>query len=201
MLKPLREHLVPPGAKWNYVWGSATLFCLIVQVLTGISLAFLYQPSVDAAYQSLQNIENQAFLGSFIRGMHNWGASAMVVLLGAHMIRVYLTAAYKYPREMSWISGVFLLGITLTMAMTGQLLRWDSNAIWTGILVAEQTGRIPLIGDYIAYFFLGGTTLSGVTLIRYFAMHVFLFPAILLGIVGFHLFLVLRNGISEPPKQ
>ncbi|MDT0641810.1 cytochrome b N-terminal domain-containing protein [Zunongwangia sp. F363] len=200
MLKPLKEHLVPPGTGWNYVWGSATLFCLIVQVLTGIALAFLYQPSVNAAYQSMQYIENQAFMGSFIRGLHNWGASGMVVLLGAHMIRVYLTAAYKYPREMSWISGIFLLGITLTMAMTGQLLRWDSNAIWTGILVAEQTGRIPFVGDAIAHFFIGGATLGGDTLNRYFAMHVFLFPALLFTIVGYHLFLVLRNGISEPPK-
>lgn len=199
-LKPLKEHLVPPGTKWNYVWGSATLFCLSIQVLTGIALAFLYQPSVDDAYQSLQFIENEAFLGSFIRGLHNWGASGMVVLLGAHMIRVYLTAAYKYPREMNWISGVFLLALTLTMAMTGQLLRWDSNAVWTGILVAEQMGRIPFAGDFIAHFFIGGDTLGGTTLNRYFSMHVFLFPALLFIIVGYHLFLVLRNGISEPPK-
>lgn len=199
-LKPLKEHLVPPGTKWNYVWGSATLFCLSIQVLTGIALAFLYQPSVDDAYQSLQFIENEAFLGSFIRGLHNWGASGMVVLLGAHMIRVYLTAAYKYPREMNWISGVFLLALTLTMAMTGQLLRWDSNAVWTGILVAEQMGRIPFVGDFIAHFFIGGDTLGGTTLNRYFSMHVFLFPALLFIIVGYHLFLVLRNGISEPPK-
>lgn len=200
MLKPLREHLVPPGAKWNYVWGSAALFCLIVQVMTGIALAFLYQPSVSSAYQSIQYIENQAFLGSFIRGLHNWGASGMVVLMGAHMTRVYLFAAYKYPREMSWISGVFLLGITITMAMTGQLLRWDSNAIWTGILVAEQTGRIPFIGDAIAHFFIGGSTLSGETLTRFFSMHVFLFPSLLFLFVGFHLYLVLKNGISEPSK-
>ncbi len=200
LLKPLKTHLVPPGTKWNYVWGSATLFCFLIQVFTGIALSFLYEPSVDAAYESLQYIEKEAFLGSFIRGLHNWGASAMVVLMGMHMIRVYLNAAYKYPREMNWITGVILLAVTLTMAMTGQLLRWDSNAIWTGILVAEQTGRIPFLGDYIAYFFLGGTTLSGVTLSRYFSMHVFLFPAILFLIVSFHLYLVWRNGISEPPK-
>ena len=196
----LKAHLVPPGAKWNYVWGSATLFCFVVQVVTGISLAFLYQPSADVAYASLQYIEQQAFLGSFIRGLHNWGASGMVVLMGLHMIRVYVNAAYKYPREMSWITGVVLMGITIIMAFTGQLLRWDDNGVWSAVVAAEQMGRIPLVGDYVAYFLLGGTTINGESLNRFFAMHTFLFPLLLSAIVGFHLWLVLRNGISEPPK-
>lgn len=200
LFKPLTTHLVPPGAKWNYVWGSATLFCLIVQVLTGIALAFLYQPSADVAYQSLQYIENQALWGSFIRGLHNWGASGMVFLMGMHMIRVYINAAYKYPREMSWITGVILMGVTIVMAFTGQLLRWDNNGVWSAVVAAEQLGRIPLVGSSLAYFLLGGTTVGGETLNRFFAMHVFLFPAILFSIVGFHLYLVFRNGISEPPK-
>ncbi len=199
-IKSLMTHLVPPGAKWNYVWGSATLFCLVVQVVTGISLSFLYQPSAPVAYESLQYIENEAFLGSFIRGLHNWGASGMIVLMGLHMIRVYLFAAYKYPREMNWISGVFLFALTLIMAFTGQLLRWDSNGVWSAVVAAEQFGRVPLIGDSIAHFLLGGTTLGGETLNRFFAMHVFLFPAFLFLIVGLHLYLVIRNGISEPPK-
>ncbi|MAW95458.1 MULTISPECIES: cytochrome b N-terminal domain-containing protein [unclassified Leeuwenhoekiella] len=200
LMKPLKTHLVPPGSAWNYVWGSATLFCLIIQVVTGIALSFLYQPSADVAYTSLQYIENQAFLGSFIRGLHNWGASGMVFLMGMHMIRVYIFAAYKYPREMSWITGVFLMAITIVMAFTGQLLRWDNNGVWSAVVAAEQMGRIPIIGDSIAYFLLGGSTIGGETLNRFFAMHVFLFPAILFMLVGYHLFLVFRNGISEPPK-
>ena len=200
LLKPLTTHLVPPESTWNYVWGSATLFCFILQVITGIALGFLYQPSVDVAYQSLQYIENQAFMGSFIRGLHNWGASGMVFLMGMHMIRVYLNAAYKYPREMSWITGVILMVITIVMAFTGQLLRWDNNGVWSAIVAAEQMGRIPLIGDSLAYFLLGGDTIGGETLNRFFAMHVFLFPALLFSFVGYHLYLVFRNGISEPPK-
>lgn len=200
LLKPLKTHLVPPGAKWNYIWGSATLFCLVIQVITGIALGFLYQPSADVAYQSLQYIENVAFMGSFIRGLHNWGASAMVFLMGMHMIRVYIYAAYKFPREMSWISGVFLFALTITMAFTGQLLRWDNNGLWSAVVAAEQMGRIPLVGDYISYFLLGGTTIGGETLNRFFSMHVFLFPAILFLIVSYHIYLVFRNGISEPPK-
>ena len=200
LIKPLATHLVPPDSKWNYVWGSATLFCLLLQVVTGIALSFLYQPSADVAYQSLQYIEHKAFMGSFIRGMHNWGASAMILLLGLHMIRVYLFAAYKYPREMSWITGVLLMGLTILMAFTGQLLRWDNNGVWSAVVAAEQMGRIPFFGDSMAYFLLGGKVIGGETLNRFFAMHVFLFPALLFMIVGFHLYLVIRNGISEPSK-
>ncbi len=200
LVKPLFTHLVPPGATWNYVWGSSTLLCLVVQVVTGIALTFLYQPSVGSAYESLQYIENQAFLGSAIRGLHNWGASGMIFLMGVHMIRVYLTAAYKFPREMSWITGVVLLGLTVIMGFTGQLLRWDSNGVWSSIVAAEQIGRVPFIGKYIAYFLLGGETVDGESLNRFFAMHTFLFPAMLFGVVGYHLFLVFSNGISEPPK-
>jgi len=200
LVKPLTTHLVPPGSTWNYVWGSATLSCLIIQVITGIALAFLYQPSADVAYESLQYIENQAFLGSFIRGLHNWGASGMVLLMGFHMIRVYLFAAYKYPREMSWITGVVLMALTIVMAFTGQLLRWDDNGVWSSVVAAEQMGRIPLIGDSIAHFLMGGETINGETLSRFFALHVFVVPAMLFSFVGYHLFLVFRNGISEPPK-
>ncbi|GAA4279644.1 cytochrome b N-terminal domain-containing protein [Gaetbulibacter aestuarii] len=200
LMKPLTTHLVPPESKWNYVWGSATLFCLILQVITGITLGFLYQPSADVAYQSLVYIENQAFLGSFIRGLHNWGASAMILLMGIHMIRVYINAAYKYPREMSWITGVFLMAFTIIMAFTGQLLRWDNNGVWSAVVAAEQIGRIPWIGHWLAYFVLGGETIGGETLNRFFALHVFLFPALLFLFVVYHLYLVFKNGISEPPK-
>lgn len=200
LIKPLTTHMVPPGSKWNYVWGSATLFSLIIQVITGIALGFLYQPSANVAFESLQYIENVAFLGSFIRGLHNWGASAMIFLMGMHMIRVYLNAAYKYPREMSWITGVVLMGITIVMAFTGQLLRWDNNGVWSAVVAAEQMGRIPLIGESLAYFLLGGNTIGGETLSRFFAMHVFLFPALMFLMVVFHLYLVFKNGISEPPK-
>jgi len=200
LMKPLTTHLVPPGSTWNYVWGSATLFCLVIQVITGIALGFLYQPSADVAYESLVYIENQAFMGSFIRGLHNWGASGMVFLMGMHMIRVYINAAYKYPREMSWITGVLLMALTIIMAFTGQLLRWDNNGVWSAVVAAEQMGRIPLIGDSLSYFLLGGENIGGETLNRFFSMHVFLFPSLLFLIVIYHLYLVFRNGISEPPK-
>jgi ubiquinol-cytochrome c reductase cytochrome b subunit len=200
MLKPLMNHPVPPGSRWAYVFGSATLFCFILQVATGIGLALLYQPSSDKAFQSLQYITYQATMGKTLRGVHYYGATGMIIMMGIHMLRVYLTAAYKYPREMNWISGVVLLILTISMGFTGQLLRWDDNGVWSAVVAAEQLSRIPLIGKFIAQLLLGGDTLGGQSLSRFFAYHVFLFPSMLFLFIGFHLWLVIRNGISEPAK-
>ncbi len=199
-IEPLAKHLVPKDSKWAYVFGSATLFTFILQVVTGVGLALLYQPTSETAYESIKYISLSVPLGSVLRGLHNFGASAMIILVGIHMIRVYIMAAFKYPREMSWISGLILLLLTLGMAFTGQLLRWDSNGVWTAIVGAEQAGRVPFIGKLIARFLLAGETLGGATLSRFFAIHVFLIPAFLFGLLGLHLYLVVRNGISEPPK-
>lgn len=200
MVKPLMDHPVPPGSRWSYVFGSASLFCFILQVATGVGLALLYQPSSDQAYQSLQYITYQATMGSTLRGIHYFGASAMIVFAGLHMLRVYITAAYKFPREMSWITGVFLLIFTIGMGFTGQLLRWDDNGVWSGVVAAEQLGRIPLIGKAVARLLMGGDTIGGQSLSRFYAYHVFLFPALLFGFIGWHLYLVVRNGISEPAR-
>ncbi len=201
LLKPLLNHPVPPGSKWAYVFGSATLFCFVLQLVTGVGLALLYQPSSDKAFQSLLFITNDATLGKWLRGLHYFGASGMILMVGVHMLRVYITAAYKYPREMSWLSGVVLLILTTGMGFTGQLLRWDDNGIWSGVVAAEQMGRIPFVGKYIARLLIGGDTLGGQTLSRFFAYHVFLIPGLLIVFISFHLWLVLRNGISEPARS
>lgn len=200
LVAPLMEHLVPPGAKWNYVFGSATLFLFILQVITGVALSLMYQPTSSTAYDSLKFITDTAPMGNVLRGIHFYGASAMILFVGIHMIRVYLYAAFKYPREMSWVSGIFLLAMTLGMGFTGQLLRWDSNGVWSAVVGAEQAGRIPVIGESIAHFLLAGETLGGATLSRFFAIHVFLIPALIFGLLAMHLYLVIRHGISEPPK-
>lgn len=194
-------HPVPRARKtrWFYVFGSATLAVFLLQVVTGIALASGYVTSTRSAYDSLQFITAHR-LGSFIRGMHAFGASAMVVLIGIHTIRVYLMAAYKYPRQMNWLTGAGLLLFTLLMAFTGQLLRWDQTGFWTAVVAAEQAGRTPIIGNWLGHFILAGDTVSGATLSRFFAAHVFFIPALIFPFIAIHLYLVVRNGISEPPK-
>jgi ubiquinol-cytochrome c reductase cytochrome b subunit len=198
---PIVRHPVPRTVNWWYVFGSATLVALMVQVVTGVALAFSYVPAPDNAYQSLQFITDQALLGRVVRGIHYWGASAMVVLIFVHLCRTFLMGSYKFPRELNWLSGVLLFGLTMGMAFTGQLLRWDQDAYWAVAVAANMAGRVPLVGDLLAQVLTAGQTVGGATLTRFYATHVFLVPALMFGLLGIHLFLVIHHGISEPPGK
>jgi ubiquinol-cytochrome c reductase cytochrome b subunit len=200
-LAEIAKHRTPPHTGWLYVFGSAVLISFAIQVVTGLALATMYVPSSSQAYESLNFITEKAAFGAVLRGAHYWGASSMILFLGIHMIRVFLTGSYKFPREMSWVSGSFLLLLTVAMGFTGQLLRWDQNAVWSIVVGAEQAGRVPYIGRWLAQLLLAGETLSSVTLSRFFVVHVSVLPGLIMATVGFHLYLVLRNGISEPLAQ
>ncbi|MHB8630869.1 MAG: cytochrome b N-terminal domain-containing protein [Candidatus Limnocylindria bacterium] len=197
------RHPVPPALKgpvgWWYVFGSATLAMFVVQVATGVGLAMTYVPAPNSAYQSLQFISGQATLGSVLRGIHYFGAGAMVVLVLVHMTQVFLFGSYKFPREANWMSGSLLLLATLAMAFTGQLLRWDQDAFWAIVVAAEQAARAPVIGGFLASLIVAGQNVGGATLTRFYATHVFLIPAAIFGLLGVHLYLVVKRGISEPP--
>jgi ubiquinol-cytochrome c reductase cytochrome b subunit len=197
-LKPIIEHPVPPTG-WDYTIGSAALIAFTVQVVTGVALAFSYVPTPDHAYESLVFITTGAVLGSVVRGIHFWGASAMVLLVSAHAAQVFLIGAFKFPREVNWLSGTMLLVFTFGMAFTGQLLRWNQDAYWAVVVGAAQAARAPLIGDWLTGVLFAGHSVGGATLTRFYATHVFMIPAIIFGLLGLHLYLVLRHGVSEPP--
>jgi len=190
-----------PKVNWFYTLGSATLFVAINQAITGILLTIYYVPTPDHAYDSVQYITTQVPLGWLIRGLHHWGASVMIVLVVLHMLRVIIFAAYKYPREVTWFTGVILLLVVIGFGFTGYLLPWDQKAYWATTVGTRIAGTPPLIGDYILRIIRGGSDISAVTLVRFFGTHVWVLPALLLSLIGVHLYLVIRNGISAVPKR
>ncbi len=198
------RHPVPASLErpvgWWYVFGSATLAIFIVMVVTGVGLAMTYVPAPNSAYDSLVFITRDATLGAQVRGIHYWGAAAMVILALIHMSQVFLFGSYKFPREINWLSGSVLLLATLAMAFTGQLLRWDQDAFWAVVVAAEQAGRAPFLGELLARLVIAGQNVGGATLTRFYATHVFLIPAAIFGLLGVHLYLVIKRGISEPPE-
>ncbi len=199
-IEEVAAHPVPrSSASWWYVFGSATLVVFMLQVVTGICLATVYTPSAQGAWESLLYLNYQQPLGWYLRALHGWGSDFMVALMAVHMAQVFLFGAYKYPRELTWLAGIVLLLCTLGMAFTGQIMRFDQDAYWGLGIGAAMMGRAPVIGFKLVHLLLGGPIIAGETLSRFFALHVFVVPGLLIAFVGLHLFLVLRLGINEWP--
>jgi len=199
-IREAAEHPVPRStASWFYVFGSAALVMFVLQIVTGILLALSYVPSAAEAWSTLQALNHDITLGWFIRALHGWGSNFMVAIVLIHMVQVFLFGAYKYPRELTWIVGVFLLLMTLGMAFSGQVLRFDQDAYWGVGIGASIMSRVPVIGPALVNLLLGGPIIAGATLSRFFALHVFVIPAMLIGFVCLHLLMVLKLGINEWP--
>src|SRR5580693_8250268 len=200
---PIREaveHPVPRNtASWWYVFGSAALTVFLLQLVTGILLGMLYVPSAGEAWSSLQALNHDITLGWFVRALHGWGSNFMVAIVLIHMMQVFLFGAYKFPRELTWVIGVFLLLMTLGMAFSGQVLRFDQDAYWGLGIGASIASRVPIAGPAIVKLMLGGPIIAGATLSRFFALHVFVIPGMLLGFVGLHLLMVIKLGINDWP--
>jgi ubiquinol-cytochrome c reductase cytochrome b subunit len=194
--RALLDRKMPGGLTWWHTLGSATLVVFMVQVVTGVILAMYYSPSPDHAYDSIRFLQDKVISGSTLRGIHHWGASAMVVLALAHMCRVFVMGAYKYPREINWLLGVVLLFIVLGFGFTGYLLPWDQKAYWATQVGTNIAGTTPVIGGQLVRLLRGGSQLGAATLARFFALHVLLLPLLLGGVVFLHLAIVIRQGIA-----
>ncbi len=190
-----------PKVNWWFTLGSASLFLFLLQGITGIMLTIYYVPSPDHAYDSIQYIMTSVSYGWLIRGIHHWGASLMVLIVFFHMLRTFYFGAYKYPREFTWVTGVFLLLLTLGMGFTGYLLPWNQRAYWATTVATSIAGTVPFIGNFINQVLRGGVDLSAVTLARFFSVHIWWFPAMIAGLIGVHLYMVIRLGISSVPKE
>jgi len=190
-----------PKVNWFYTLGSASLFLFVIQAVTGIFLTVYYVPSPDHAYDSIQYIMNGVTFGWLIRGIHHWGATLMVLVVFLHMLRTFFFASYKYPRELTWLTGVLLLFLTLGMGFTGYLLPWNQRAYWATTVGTEIPGTVPIIGPWITSFLRGGPDLSAVTLTRFFSLHIWWLPAGIVLLISVHIYLIIRLGISSLPKK
>ena len=189
---------IPGGASFFFTLGSATMFIFILQIITGIWQLFYYVPTVDHAYDSLTYLRLFVPYGWLIHGLHYWGASAMVVLVGLHMLRVFIWGAYKKPREMTWLLGVVLLLLTIGMSFTGAALPWDERGYWAAEVGTSIAGTVPFIGSGIKYLLIGGKMMGQLTLSRFFILHAAIIPGIAMVMIAAHLIAFRKFGSVGP---
>ena len=190
---------VPHDVNWSQTLGAASLTAFIVQATTGVFLAMFYKPDPQNAYSSIQAITEDVTLGWLVRGMHKWGASVFIILMFFHMARTFLFGAYKYPRELNWILGVLLLVSGMAEGFTGYLLPWDNTAYWATVVGININATGPFVGPFLAQFLQGGLAIGPDTLPKFYALHMLLLPGAIMALIGLHLYLVVRLGVTSPP--
>ena len=200
--EPLSKVLSKPvptfALRWFYCLGGMTAFLFVIQAVTGILLAFYYKPTPEAAFASIQFIENEVRFGAGIRAVHHWAANGMIIMCIAHMLRVFIMGAFKPPRELNWVTGMVLLLMTLVFGFTGYLLPWDQRAFWATTVGSEIAGAIPVIGNLALVFLRVGWDVTAETLSRFYALHVIVLPILLLVFMIMHFMMVRRQGIAKP---
>jgi len=189
---PIHRHSI-----WYYL-GGVTLFLFIIQVITGILLLFYYRPGADTAFESIRFIMTKVQFGWLVRSIHTWAANLMILAAVMHMFSVFLTKAYRKPRELTWITGVLLLALALALGFSGYLLPWNELAYFATKVGTEITGAVPFVGKHMLELLRGGPQVNDATLSRFFGFHVALFPALFTVLLGIHLLLVQKQGMSTP---
>jgi len=201
MTKNFLTEDVPGGPSYWYVFGSATLFAMILQIVTGVFLTMYYAPSAASAWESTLFIYQKVPMGQFVISLHYWGATAMIALVALHLVQVAVWGAYKRPRELQWVVGVILFILTLVLGLTGYLLPWDLNAYFASQVSLNITGGAPIAGPFLQNWLQGGPTMGTLTLNKFFGIHVWLTPLILIGLVAVHLIIFRHNGSAGPARD
>src|ERR1700738_468492 len=201
LLRTALDEPIPGGARLAYIFGSGLVFIFISQVITGIFLALYYVPSADHAHTTVAYITKAVTAGSFLRSLHAYGSSAMVLVLLLHLSQTYIYGAYKGRRELLWLSGCVLLALILGMAFTGYLLPWDQRAYFATAVGTNAASEVPLIGESLKRMMRGGTEMGTLTISRFFVAHVFLIPACIFAFVVSHIFLFRKPGAAGPPNE
>ncbi|HEY9723653.1 MAG TPA: cytochrome b N-terminal domain-containing protein [Oscillatoriaceae cyanobacterium] len=190
-----------PKLNWFYTLGFASMFTFILMATTGMFLAVYYAPTPDHAWDSIRYISFTVTFGNIVRGIHQYGSSAMVIIVLLHMLRTFFFGAYKYPRELTWISGVVLFGLVMGMSFTGYLLPWDQRAYWATEVGTGVASTVPVVGHLSEVILRGGENLGPLTLTRFYAIHMLMIPALLMLFMVIHLYLVVRIGITPLPSK
>jgi quinol-cytochrome oxidoreductase complex cytochrome b subunit len=192
--KPVPKHAI----RWYFCLGGITFALFLIQGVTGILLSLYYKPTPEQAYESILFIMNNVQFGWLIRSIHSWSASLMIAFCVAHMLRVFITGSYKNPRELNWVAGVVLLLLTLAFGFTGYLLPWDQKALWGSTVGSEILGVVPLVGEALLKLLRGGLEISGLTLTRFYGIHMLVLPVLVFLFLAVHFVIIRRQGISGP---
>lgn len=195
------DERVPGGSRWAYVFGSGLLFILVNQIVTGVCLAFYYVPSADHAHATVGYIQKVVWAGRFIRGLHSYGSSVMIVVLALHLAQTFVYGAYKNRRELLWMAGCGLFLLVLGMGFTGYLLPWDRRAYFATAVGTNILSEVPLVGGYLKAFLRAGPDMGTLTLSRFYVLHVFVIPALLFALIAAHVFFFRKAGAAGPPLR